>query len=70
MNTTGIIKAQQQMGGLKAVLSKTHTKHHYDVGPDLPPFIKQIFQKETGRNVGCPQKSLCFSGHWCVYSDV
>lgn len=48
MNTTGIIEAQQKMGGLKAVLIKTNTKHNYDVGPDLPPFVKLIFQKKTG----------------------
>lgn len=36
------------MGGLKAVLSKTNTKHNHDMEPDLPPFIKQVFQKETG----------------------
>lgn len=48
MSTTGIIKAQQKTGELKAVLSKTNTKHSHDVRPDLPPFIKQVFQKETG----------------------
>lgn len=48
MNITGIIEAQQKMGGLKAVPNKTNTKHNCDVRPDLPPFFRQIFQKETG----------------------